>query len=127
MFKTCPNLSKRQPLTRERQLEPYYWGSISNNDTAYNGKYAVGVFGDVARKYLLVQNVGASDVIIHGGDKFDGSRFYGFAVDYSLVVRKHWSEAGLVLPPNASIGLSSGAPFVFSSKAKIELNYLSFK
>lgn len=112
--------------TEERPLEPFYYGGISN-DNSVDGKYKIGVYADVARKYLLVQNVGASDVFIQYVGKRDSSRFYGFGSDSSLVVRKGDLDAGFVLPPNASIGLSSGASFVFSSNAKIELNYLSFK
>lgn len=116
--------------TEERQLEPYYWGSISNNDDSINGKFTVAVAADVARKYLLVQNVGTSNVVILGGVEVDGyydPHFYGYFNDSSKFSRKNGSDAGLVLSPNASIGLSSGARFVFSSSAKIELNYLSFK
>lgn len=112
--------------TEERPLEPFYYGSISN-ENSIDGTCRVGVYADVARKYLLVQNVGASDVSIQYVGNRDGSRFYGLGSDSSLVVRKDGMEAGFILPPNASIGLSSGASFIFLSKAKIELNYLSFK
>lgn len=112
--------------TEERPLEPSYYGGISNGNSI-DGTYRVGVYADVARKYLLVQNVGASDVSIQYVGNRDGSRFYGLGSDSSLVVRKDGVEAGFILPPNASIGLSSGAAFIFLSKAKIELNYLSFK
>ena len=111
--------------TEERPLEPFYYGGISN-ENSIDGTYRVGVYPDVSRKYLLVQNVGASDVSIQYVGRLDGSRFYGLGSDSSLVVRKDEAEAGFILPPNASIGLSSGAAFIFLSKAKIELNYLSF-
>ncbi len=116
--------------TEENQLEPYYYGGISNNDcSVVNGQYVVAVSSDVNRKYLIVQNVGTSDVIVRGGaiDGFYNPRFYGYFNDSSLLSRKSSEQAGLTLPPNASIGLSSGEAFIFSSASKIELNYQSYK